>query len=97
VDIQPVDLTALISAILGISIVLIPVAGFTLRFALKPFVEVLAVARRGKNSDAELSLLEQRVALLERQMEAARSLLPPPVANVGEPLPNSTISAVRER
>lgn len=96
-DIQPVDLTALIATILGISTVLIPIAGFTLRFALKPFVEAIAISRRNKNSEAELSLLEQRIALLERQMEASRSLLPPPVAQVGEPLPNGTVPAVRER
>jgi hypothetical protein len=96
-DIQPVDLTALIATILGISTVIIPIAGFTLRFALKPIVEAIATSRRGRNSDAEFSLLEQRVVLLERQMEAPRSLLPPPIANVGEPLPNSTIAAVRER
>ena len=96
-DIQPVDLTALIATILGISTVLIPIAGFTLRFALKPIVEAIATSRRSRNSDAELSLFEQRIALLERQMEASRSLLPPPIAHVGEPLPNSTIPAVRER
>jgi len=96
-DIQPVDLTALIATILGISTVLIPIAGFTLRFALKPIVEAMAISRRSKNSDAELSLLQQRVALLERQMEASRSLLPPPIAHVGEPLPNGIIPAVRER
>ncbi len=96
-DIQPVDLTALVSSILALSIILVPVAGFTLRFALKPIVEAIATSRRGRSSDAELSLLEQRIALLERQMEASRSLLPPPVAHVGEPLPNGTISAVRER
>ena len=37
-EIQPVDLTALIPATLVVLIVLVPVIGFTVRFAIKPIV-----------------------------------------------------------
>ena len=38
-QIAPIDLTALVATILGISIVLVPVIGLTARFALAPTVE----------------------------------------------------------
>ena len=65
---MPIDWVALAGVIMGTLIVLIPVAGLTARFALKPMVEALA---RWKEAQAEGSgnrLLEQRVALLEAQL-----------------------------
>ena len=35
----PIDLTAIVAVIMGISIVLVPVIGLTARFALKPLVQ----------------------------------------------------------
>jgi hypothetical protein len=76
-EVLPIDLTQLVGATLGISIVLIPVIGFTVRFAFKPLVEAIAVARGARARDAEVSLLEKRVELLERQVELLqRSALP---------------------
>jgi hypothetical protein len=68
-DILPVDLTALISAVLGISIVLIPVIGITARFALKPTVEALARVFETRGTGEALQILERRMALLESQVD----------------------------
>jgi len=63
----PVDWVALAGVIMGTLIVLIPVAGLTARFALKPIVEAVARMRQTQGAADHLALLEQRVALLEQQ------------------------------
>jgi hypothetical protein len=68
-QIMPIDVTALISVILGISIVLVPVIGLTARFALKPTVEALSHFFEHKGLQDTVDLLERRMALLEQQME----------------------------
>jgi hypothetical protein len=67
-DIQPVDLTALVPAVLGILVVLIPVIGFTVRFALKPIVEALSRAREVAPPGRETELLAARVRELEDEV-----------------------------
>ncbi|MGD8318903.1 MAG: hypothetical protein PVJ02_00565 [Gemmatimonadota bacterium] len=69
-QILPIDLTSLISAILGISIVLIPVIGLTIRFALKPTVETLSRFFDHRGLDETVSILERRMALMEQQIES---------------------------
>jgi len=69
-EVMPIDLTAIISAVMGISIVLIPVIGLTARFALKPTVEALARVFEGKGREEATQMLERRVALLEQQVDA---------------------------
>jgi hypothetical protein len=64
----PIDWVGLAAVIMGTLIVLIPVAGLTARFALKPIVEAVARSRRMQGADQHLALLEQRVALLEQQL-----------------------------
>jgi hypothetical protein len=64
-------LIPLVLGTLGILTVLIPIAGLTARFALKPIVEAVArmkEAQTGSNS-RELNVLEQRVSLLEQQYQ----------------------------
>jgi hypothetical protein len=68
--IQPIDLTAIISAVMGISIVLIPVIGLTARFALKPMVEALARVFEARGANESLQILERRMALMESQLES---------------------------
>jgi hypothetical protein len=68
-NILPIDLTAIVAIVMGMLAVLIPVAGLTARFALKPIVEAIARMREGQNGQQELSLLQQRVALLEQQVQ----------------------------
>jgi hypothetical protein len=67
---------ALLIPILGILMgglmFLIPIAGLTARFAIKPIMEALAKGRETGlgGTNRELAVLEQRVALLEQQYQA---------------------------
>jgi hypothetical protein len=74
-QIEPVNLIGLISAILGISVVLIPVLGLTARFALKPTVEALARMFESRGSDESLRILERRVELQEHEIAALHAAL----------------------
>lgn len=74
-EVMPIDLTAVISVIMGISVVLIPVIGLTARFALKPTVEALARIFEGRGRDETILMLERRVALLEQQVDAMEGSL----------------------
>jgi hypothetical protein len=67
----PEILIPLVLGTLGILTVLIPIAGLTARFALKPIVEAIARMREAQGGTAgrELNVLEQRVALLEQQYQ----------------------------
>lgn len=69
-DILPVDLTALVAVIMGTSIVLIPVAGLTARFALKPLVESLSKGWEHKGLEDTVAVSERRIAFLEQQVES---------------------------
>ena len=68
-------LIPLVLGTLGILTVLIPIAGLTARFALKPIVEAIARMRemQAGATGRELNVLEQRVALLEQQYQALDS------------------------
>ena len=68
----PEILIPLVLGTLGILTVLIPIAGLTARFALKPIVEAIARMRevQASASGQQVSLLEQRIALLEQQYQA---------------------------
>ncbi len=67
-QIQPVDLTALVPATLGVLIVLVPVIGFTVRFAIKPIVDALARTREAAGPAREVELLAARVRELEEEV-----------------------------
>lgn len=71
----PEILIPLVLGTLGIMTVLIPIAGLTARFALKPIVEAIARMRevQAGSTGRELSVLEQRVALLEQQYQSLDS------------------------
>ena len=64
----PIDLTAIVAIVMGMLVVLIPVAGLTARFALKPIVEAIARMRETQTASRELGMVEKRLALLEQQM-----------------------------
>ena len=72
-QVLPVDLVALVSVIIGISVVLIPIIGLTARFALKPVVEALARVFESRSVDETVRILERRVELQEQQIEALQS------------------------
>jgi hypothetical protein len=63
-----VDLTALTAIVMGMLVVLIPVAGFTLRFAIKPITEAVAMMREGSMERQKVDLLERRMTLLEQEL-----------------------------
>ncbi|HSJ13209.1 MAG TPA: hypothetical protein VK939_02265 [Longimicrobiales bacterium] len=67
-EVLPVDLTALVAVVMGTLMFLIPIAGFTLRFAIKPIAEAMARMREGGNEREALALLERRMSLLEQEL-----------------------------
>ena len=63
-------LIPLTAIVIGGLMFLIPIAGLTARFAIKPVMEALGKSREGSGNNArELAVLEQRVALLEQQYQ----------------------------
>lgn len=68
-EVLPIDLTALVAITLGCLMILIPVAGLTARYALKPISESIARMREGGASRESLALLERRMALLEQEVQ----------------------------
>lgn len=51
---------------------LIPVAGLTMRFALKPLIDSLIRIVEVRRSTQEVQLLERRIALLEKELGSLR-------------------------
>jgi hypothetical protein len=73
-------LTGLVAVVLGCLTVLIPIAGLTARFALKPIVESFAKMKEMQGGQQETHHLEQRIAHLEQQYQ----LLENSVTRIGE-------------
>lgn len=71
----PIDLTAIVAVIMGMLVVLIPIAGLTARFALKPVVESLARVLHSRSVEETVQITDRRVALLEQQVESLESLV----------------------
>lgn len=69
-QVMPIDLEAIIAIVMGISIILIPVAGLTARFALKPTVEALARLFEHRGLEETVDILERRLGFLETRMES---------------------------
>ena len=65
----PIDLTAIVAVIMGISIVLVPVIGLTARFALKPLVQSMGHFFQSRTVEESVRTLERRMALLEQHLE----------------------------
>lgn len=65
----------ILAILLGGLIVLLPIAGLTARFALKPVVEAFASLRSRPGQDELVSMLEQRLALMEQQMHGLETSL----------------------
>ncbi|HKD39939.1 MAG TPA: hypothetical protein VKB87_06575 [Myxococcaceae bacterium] len=68
--VQPINLAEVISACLAGLVIIIPVLGLTIRFALKPIVEAIASVRDARRGRFELDHLAERVAALELQLQA---------------------------
>jgi TolA-binding protein len=69
-QILPVDLTAIVAIVLGMLAVLIPIAGLTARFALKPLVESMARLFDNRTVEDTVEITQRRVSLLESQIES---------------------------
>jgi hypothetical protein len=63
-------IVAALAIFLGLMVVLIPITGLTLRFALKPVMEALGKYRESQGDRQMQQLLERRVALMEEQMHS---------------------------
>lgn len=74
-NVLPIDFVALISVIMGISVVLIPVAGLTARYALKPIVDALGRYFEGKGTEEAAKIAERRLTLLEQQIDEMQGTL----------------------
>lgn len=70
IAVLPIDIPFLVAVALGGLTLLIPVAGLTVRFALKPLVEALSLHRARQGESQEMQLLERRVSLIEQQMQS---------------------------
>jgi hypothetical protein len=62
------EMIGLTAVVMGGLAVLIPIAGFTLRSAMKPIAEGLAHMREARGGDEAVALLERRMALVEEQL-----------------------------
>ena len=69
-QVLPIDLTAVVAVVLGMLTILIPIAGLTARFALKPLVESMARLFDNRTVENTVEITERRVALLESQVES---------------------------
>jgi TolA-binding protein len=68
VSVEPIDLTAIVAVVMGLLVILIPIAGLTARFALKPIADAVARMREAQSSSREVAIVEQRLTLLEQQL-----------------------------
>ncbi|MGD8278390.1 MAG: hypothetical protein PVH00_10210 [Gemmatimonadota bacterium] len=66
---MPIDVVGLAGVIMGSLIVLIPVAGLTARFAMKPIVESMAKLKQSSNQGETVNMLERRITLLEKEVQ----------------------------
>ena len=70
------DLTGIIAVSGGILLFLIPIAGLTARFALKPLIESITKAmqaRQGTGGGDALLAVERRLASLEQEVSSLRT------------------------
>lgn len=78
-DILEDVLIPLVAIVLGSMIFLIPIAGLTARFALKPIMEAVSRMKslQGQSPDSthEIALLDQRIALLEQQVQGMETTI----------------------
>jgi hypothetical protein len=73
VPILPIDLTAVVAVVMAMGIVLVPVAGLTLRFALKPIAEAMAKIKEAQGAGQQVAVMQQRIDLLEQQVAGMES------------------------
>lgn len=62
-------MAAVLAVLLGGIIVLVPILGLTLRFALRPVIETWARLRSAPTPESQTELLGRQVALLEAELQ----------------------------
>jgi hypothetical protein len=62
----------IVFALVGGIIILVPLAGLTLRFALKPMVDSVARLMEARSGGAAVDLVDKRVSLLEQELQLLR-------------------------
>ena len=67
------DLIPLVTILGAFLVVLIPVAGLTARFALKPLIESITRAMQARQGGGEPSGVERRLARIETELSALRA------------------------
>jgi hypothetical protein len=63
----------ILAMLLTTMVVFVPVAGLTMRFALKPIVDSIARLMEARAQTATSELLEKRLALVEQELQAMRA------------------------
>ena len=71
-QVPPIDIVAIVGIFMGTLTVLIPVSLIALRFAIKPIAEAIAISRSSV-APAEVSIMKERIALLEQQLSGIDS------------------------
>jgi hypothetical protein len=64
----------IIAVVAAFLILFVPVAGLTLRFALKPLVDSIARIMEARAAREQLELLDRRLTLMEQEMQQVRHL-----------------------
>ena len=96
------DIADAVTTVLIVTMVVgVPMLGLTIRFSLKPLVEAFIRLREAQLGVSDTTLLRERIAYLERVLEAhglmdERNLLPPR-QGAPERLPSSVALKDRER
>jgi hypothetical protein len=67
-QVESIDLTAIVAIIMGMLTVLIPITGLTARFAIKPIAESLARLRQSNADRQVVEMMERRLSLLEQEV-----------------------------
>ena len=63
----------ILAMLLTAMVIFVPVAGLTMRFALKPIVDSIARLMEARAQSAASELLEKRLALVEQELQAMRA------------------------
>ena len=71
-ELLPINVVSLVATIMAIGVVLVPVIGFTARFALQPVVDALGRYVENQSNKEAALIAERRMQLLEEEISAVR-------------------------
>jgi hypothetical protein len=72
--IEPINMTEIIWGVVGGLVLVIPVAGLTARFALRPIVDAIARFKEAGTSGEALRMIERRMDLLEQEVQSVAAM-----------------------